>query len=105
MLQGNIFNRLDERRKAGSPTVGMGATILMYSDRHAATIVDLHNNRVAIQEDHSIRTDSKGQCDSQSYSYERDTSKPFRWFSLRKNGRYVEEGSKMENGTVLLIGE
>jgi hypothetical protein len=114
MLHGNLHNRLMERSKPVTPEVGMGATIIMYSDRHAATIVRIKLGgsmgnptvkRVQIQEDRSIRTDANGMCDSQDYRYERNTMSPLRWFSLRKNGRYVEEGSDMKNGTSILIGE
>ena len=105
-LYGNIFNRMDENRKPATPAVGMGATILMYSDRHAATIVAVgFNNSVQVQEDVSIRTDANGMSDSQSYRYEPNTKAKVRWFTLRKNGRYVERGSAMINGIVLMVGE
>lgn len=60
------------------PVVGMGATILCWSDRHAATIVKvkmrLINKRgwtwqIVVQQDHAVRTDRNGQSESQSYDY------------------------------------
>jgi hypothetical protein len=84
----------------------MGATVLMYTDRHAATIVKVDSGIViTIQEDKSIRTDTNGMSDTQSYRYEPNTQAIRRRFSLRINGRWVEVGSDMNNGTTLLIGE
>ena len=36
---GNLMNRIAESCKQAVPEVGMGATITMHSDRHAATII------------------------------------------------------------------
>lgn len=109
-LYGSLTNRIDECRKPVTPEVGMGATVIMYSDRHAATIVRIRYigsiaQRICVRKDRSIRTDAHGMSDCQSYRYELDPLAHVRTFSLRKNGRYVEEGSDMKNGTVLMVGE
>ncbi len=100
---GNLMNRIAEESKMPEPIVGMGATIVMYSDRHACTIVDtfVSGKTVIVQQDKAIRTDSNGMSECQSYHYESDTSAPRREFSKRKNGRWVEVGSKVHNGTTL----
>lgn len=110
-LYGNLHNRIDENRTPTNPTEGMGATILMYSDRHAATIVQVTfgglgtgPTEVAIQEDKSIRTDANGMSESQGYRYEPNTDAVRRYFTKRKNGRWVEKGHSQKNGTTLLIG-
>lgn len=105
-LYGNFTNRMMENSRQPAPQVGMGATVIMYSDRHAATIVAVKGRRVCIQEDRAVRVDDLGMTDSgQRYRYKPNAAAPVRWFSRRKNGRYVEEGAAMHNGTALLIGE
>ncbi len=101
-LFGSLFNRLDENRKPPTPEVGMGATILMYSDRHAATVVEiLSPKRILIQEDTATRTDKNGMSESQEYAYSPNPKAPVREFSLRKSGRWVEK----KGSTVLMLGE
>ncbi len=101
-LFGSLFNRLDENRKPPTPEVGMGATVLMYSDRHAATVVEiLSPKRILIQEDIALRLDKNGMSESQEYAYGRNTSAVKREFSLRKDGRWKEA----KGSTVLMLGE
>lgn len=56
-----------------SPEVGMGATILCWADRHAATITAVHvyphTTMLEVQEDHAKRTDTNGISRSQTYDY------------------------------------
>jgi hypothetical protein len=100
---GNLMNRVMESSKQEVPQVGMGATVIMYSDRHAATIVAVKGNRVAIQKDKATRMDNRGMCEQQDYIYEPNKQAKLQWFSKRKNSSYVEVGSKL-NGTKLVIG-
>ena len=73
-----MINQILAKQTKGQPeaTVGMGATILMHSDRHAATIVDVFTKygrlHVKVQRDKATRTDSNGMSDSQDYTFERD---------------------------------
>lgn len=91
---GNLMNRIQENAASPVPAVGMGATILMYSDRHAATVVEiLSPKRIMIQEDKAIRTDENGMSDSQSYRYEPNPKGRFHPVSLRKDGRWKGIGS------------
>ena len=76
-----------------TPEVGMGATIIFWSDRHAATIVRVKGQRVWVKKDHAKRTDSNGMSDQQTYEYSPDESAPEICFSLRKNGVYIEKGN------------
>lgn len=70
------------------PEVGMGATILMRTDRKAATIVKVTRTQVHVQEDKAIRTDKNGMSDSQEYRYERQPESEVLVYRLRKNGSY-----------------
>lgn len=70
-LYGSLTNRLMGNAKSAlTPTVGMGATILMFTDRHAGTIVQASDWIVIVRKDKAIRTDQNGMSDSQSYRYE-----------------------------------
>lgn len=92
------------------PAVGMGATKLMYTDRHAGTIVAVRTNKkgkvVAFtwREDNATRTDSNGMSDSQSYAYSEDVSASPYEVTLRANGRWVKVGESAKNGTAFGIG-
>lgn len=76
------------------PRVGDGATIQYYSDRVAATVVEVSpsGRRITLQVDHATRTDSNGMSESQSYHY---TPNPvgFKHIAYRRNdGRYQLRG-------------
>lgn len=88
------------------PEVGMGATILMYSDRYAATIVRVHENgkTVYVQRDHAVRTDSNGISESQEYQYSPNANATIETYTLRSNGRWIRKGESMKHGTGLSIG-
>ena len=80
------------------PEVGMGATILMWTDRHACTIVKVTRTQVHVQEDKAIRTDNLGMSDFQSYRYERNPEAGVLIFRLRKNGAYKGPGGQLRIG-------
>ena len=80
------------------PEVGMGATVLMWTDRRACTIVKVTRTQVHVQQDKAIRTDKYGMSESQSYRYERDESAPVEIFRLRKNGAYKGPGGQLRIG-------
>ena len=54
--------------------VGDGVTMAYYSDRHAATIIDIADNGawIKVQQDKAIRIDNNGMSDDQEYRFERD---------------------------------
>jgi hypothetical protein len=101
-LYGSLQSRIMESSKQPVPEVGMGATITMYTDRHACTIIDVSpfGRRIIVQEDAATRTDTNGMSESQTYSYTPDPKGAVCVFSLRKDGRYVERCGS--NG--LLVG-
>lgn len=89
-----------------APEVGMGATILHWTDRTACTVVHVSPNGrfLKVQVDKATRTDGHGMSDSQSYSYERDPKGALSDFSLRKNGKWVRVGDSMK-GQRLMLGD
>ena len=69
-MQGNYGSRT-------VPAVGDGATILSWSDRHPATVIEVATDRqgrplVTVQEDNYKRTDKNGFSDMQEYEYSRN---------------------------------
>lgn len=99
---GSLNNRLMENVKPPVPTVGMGGTILMYSDRHAVTVVEvLSPKRIVVQEDTARRTDKNGMSECQDYEYSPNPNAPRIEFSLRKDGRWRQS----KTTTVLMLGE
>ncbi len=102
---GNLMNRLQEHNLV-KPEFGMGATINMHSDRHAATIIALLSpTRVMIQQDIAKLVSGSRQSESQEYEFLPNVAGRKRVFSLRKNKVWVEEGAKQSSGTSLTIGE
>lgn len=105
MNTGSLINNLMGNPTTTAPEVGMGATVLLWSDRHAATVVEVITaKKIVIQQDKATRTDDLGMSDSQDYTYERDETAPKETYTLRKNGSWVRAGSPMKDGTRLRLG-
>jgi len=105
MTTGSFINNLMQDSKHAAPEVGMGVTMLSWTDRHPATIIEVSKSgkKITIQEDSWTRTDSNGMSDAQSYTFERNPNGYTAEYSLRKNGRWVVVGSP-QNGSSLLVG-
>lgn len=91
-MQGSLINRLVENSKQDAPKIGDGATVLMYTDRKAGTIIAISKSgkRLTVQEDEAERTDNNGMSDCQSYKYTPDPQGRTWEFSQRKNGTWKE---------------
>lgn len=96
----SVNNWLMAGAKQPVPKVGDGATICMWTDRHAATIVKVTPTQVHVQEDIATRTDSNGMSDCQEYSYQRNPGAEVRIFRLNKYGQYRQPS----RGCSLAIG-
>lgn len=75
------------------PVIGMGVTIIHYTDRDTATVVRVSKSGKTawIVADKTTRIDDNGMSESQQYSYEPGDTKPIR-MSLRKNGSWRLSG-------------
>lgn len=100
---GSLCNVLLSRCKGEAPKVGMGATILMWTDRKACSVIEVKGDVVSVREDKAIRVDNRGMSDWAEYRYEDDPAGAVRKFSLRKSGEWIEVGSR--SGCRLLIGK
>lgn len=99
----SLTNALMAASAQPKPEPGMGATIVMYTDLHACTIIDVTKMAVTIMEDIATRTDANGMSESQDYSYAFNVKAKPQVFTRRKTGRYVRRGERV-NGTHLVIG-
>lgn len=106
MRTGSLINNIHGNSAQRSPEVGMGATVLMWTDRHAATITEVSKSgkAITIQRDVAKRTDNLGMSDAQSYEYTPNPDADKQVFTLRKNGAWVRKGQSMKNGERLGIG-
>lgn len=87
------------------PKVGMGATMVFWTDRHAYTIIDVSPDlkTIKVQRDRATRIDKNGMSECQNYLYNQDCAGDIQVATLRKNGRYVLKGDSMK-GTYVAIG-
>lgn len=88
------------------PSIGQGATVCYWTDRHAGTIIDISGDAKTLswQQDKTKRIDKNGMSESQSYEYEHNELGEIIVFTLRKNGKWIRKGQLMRNGTSLSIG-
>lgn len=119
----SLVNHLYSRATTGQPipVVGMGVTILSWTDRHAGTIhkvtefggSKVWQYEIEVSEDDAKRTDNNGMSECQEYEY---TPRPDGYRSIfrfsRKSGEWVsgrinaETGKfKMVRGNGLIIGK
>lgn len=113
----SLVNHLQSRAVIGQPepVVGMGATLLGWTDRNPATIVEVFKigktQYVLVQEDNAKRVDNNGMSEDQTYEYTPNPDAYKKAFRIGRNGlweaviknendRYVKSG-----GNGLRIGE
>ena len=104
---GSLVNHLHARGTVGqpTPTVGMGATLLSYTDRHPATIVavtELSSKRwkyqVELTEDRARRVDSNGMSESQEYEFTTNPDARRQVFRMERDGGRWIEMRRNDNG-------
>ncbi len=104
-LYGSLENRIQENQRPIQPATGMGATIVLYSDRVACTIFQVEKNRIEVKRDKATRVDNNGMCDvGQVYQYETQPNCKSEFFTLRKHGFWVKEGDNLHTGSRIIIG-
>ena len=97
---GSLMNHLmaDGSALALKPEVGMGATVLMWSDRHAGTIVKVTPRTITVQRDFARRTDSNGMSEVQRYEYSQNPQGLVEVFRLTKRGWRNRCGNGLQIG-------
>lgn len=108
MRHGSLINALATTHTV--PEVGMGATILLWTDRQAGTIVgcdfmqDGRVKKVYVQRDKAVRTDDRSMSDWQEWDYSPDPDGVVEEFRLVTRGRQKGEYVAVDGGARLLVG-
>lgn len=109
---GSMTNMLSDGVATFDPEVGMGATILLWSDREPATIVQVDHfstgprkgkvKAVWVTNDIATRTDRNGMSERQTYAFTTNPDAGAVQFTKRSDGRFKEAGS--DSAVSLRIG-
>jgi hypothetical protein len=101
---GSVVNYVLSKGKAGKPIeVGMGATELMWSDRHAYTVVKVESQtKVWVQKDHAKVVIGQKYNGSAKYEYTPNLKAPIIMLTLRKDGQW-HQGTSLK-GQVFAVG-
>jgi len=104
---GSLINHVISGMNSSKPEVGMGATILSWSDRYAATVVEVSKNgkEIAVTYDEATRTDNNGMSESQEYDFTSNMDGIKHYFTLRKNNQWIRKDESMKNGQRVMIGK
>lgn len=87
---GSLMNHVMSRSASPEPVAGMGATILGWTDRYPATIVDVTNDTITLREDNAVRTDKNGMSEAQEYEYTPDPTGCVYVFRKDRDGNWRE---------------
>lgn len=104
---GSVINHIQSRMTIGAPepTVGLGVTLLHWTDRSPATIVAWDGKILTVQADNATRTDKNGMSESQDYTYTPNPAGALSYFKKDRKGAW-REIVKNENGRwVFLDGD
>lgn len=95
MDYGSFQNQQYTLRDNPDPEVGMGATEISWTDRHAYTVIEIISpRRIRVQEDTSTRTDSNGMSEVQSYDFTPNLTGRIETLTKRKDGTWRVMGSQ-----------
>jgi len=102
----SVMNHLYSRSVNGQPEpeVGMGATFLHWTDRHAGTIIAWDGKVVTVQRDHAKRIDSNGMSEMQEYEYSPNPKGAVYHFRREKRGMWTEVRRNPSTGRWVKVG-
>ena len=101
---GSMINHLMSNSAQPEPKVGDGATVLSWSDRHAATVIEVTPNRITVQLDKAFRLDKNGMSECQAYEYYPNPDGEIIEFFKNKHGAWRERFKGGKSGYGLLLG-
>lgn len=81
---------MGDAKQTKKPSIGMGVTILHYTDRTAGTIIEVSptGKTIKFQLDKVTRVDKNGMSDSQEYSYEPNPQAEVHTAYLTRHGQW-----------------
>lgn len=96
---GSLNNALYPSGKNVKPEVGMGATLLSWTDRHPYTVISVSESgkTIRVQEDGYKRTDTNGMSECQGYEFHRDPNGQIFTLRLTKKG-WSHKGQRFSLG-------
>jgi hypothetical protein len=108
---GSLVNHMYSRMTINEPepTVGMGVTMLSWTDREAGTIVEVNMKKryIAVTDDHAKRIDNNGMSESQEYEYTSDFNGHRNYYRKDRKGQwrrcFYNENKRLVFGTGGLI--
>ena len=104
---GSVMNHLYSRMTVGEPAVfvGMGVTMLSWSDRSAGTIIEVNTkkNYIVVTDDDCKRIDNNGMSECQEYEYTTNPDGYKRYFRKDKNNQWRAMHHN-ENGRLVYSG-
>lgn len=82
--------------------IGSGATVSLWSDRHACTVIDFDDRKqiITVQRDNAVRADKNGMSDCQSWEYSANENGQIYRFKM-KDGKW-RQMYKNEKGNLVL---
>ena len=108
---GSLVNHLMSRGTRGQPepVVGMGATMLSWSDRHPATIIAVEKDKqgrwlITTQADHYDRVDGNGMSESQTYEYSPNPNGFKQLWRFEENRGGWRAVARTDKGRLVLTG-
>jgi hypothetical protein len=95
----SVINHLQSRMVIGAPApeVGMGATLLGWTDRNA-TVIAWDGKILTVQADLYTRTDKNGFSECQEYDYTPNPEGVISYFKQNKKGMWREVSKNAETG-------
>jgi len=100
---GSLQNAIADQTRSLKPTVGIGVTEIMFSDRHPYTLIEVISpKRIKVQADTATRADDNGYSESQEYNYAPNPNGEIITLFLNKWGRWKQAGQAQ--GSTFLIG-
>lgn len=101
MKFGSMTNLIMNSIKPEHPQVGMGCTVLSWTDRHPATIIKVSPSGKTFQFTYDLyrRTDTNGWSEVQEYEYISNPDASPHTARLTKSGRYKCKGQTVLVGT------
>lgn len=95
---GSLMNHIYSTPTEQAPEVGMGATVLCWTDRHAGTIIKVTPAQIHVQHDIATRVDKNGMSESQQYEYAPDPNGRVDVFRMTKRGWRNTSGNGLAIG-------
>jgi hypothetical protein len=104
-----MINDMISRQVIGQPTpvVGMGATTLVGSDRYAATIVEVIEQKgvtiIGIQQDYAQYVSGDGGTGNEVYEFSPNTKASITYFRAKKDSKWREVVRNSKTGRWVLV--